>query len=434
MIRAAQLTVSRGVVGLCVSGLWALTGCQLVVGDIELPTLIQEVDARPDVQVMDATAYDAAEPEMPPPDMRIVDAAPDMPDLAVDLGLDWAVDMAPDAAMPDMGPGDLPTDLRSLRGTWHLYGSRGRQQNLTLFTVALNIDADGAGTLTEIGSEIPLSDIETLFDVHPDGTPRVSINMFPRAGRLAGMMDPVAGVATFVNDLSFGDTTPTFIVGARVNALNQLPPSLVYVDMQVEPAPGPGEGGIMNRDAMGLTYTQTGRLGFDGAGMNALPPDRTLDAVYSNRQRMVLTEGPMPAEGFALSPVAGGQGAVGVYGPQDDPARLVFAWSAIQSELFTPARYWCAGHSLDPDGNHRSLSAFAALRADGSIAWDDGSAAILEASEDLFGLVTEQNFFGHANGYLTMDPDQRALMLVDLDDPQFRWGLGVCVNLTPAMQ
>lgn len=447
MIRAARSTVHRGgagrwalslgALGLGALGLSALAGCQLVVGDIELPTLIQKIDAGDDAVVMDATVYDGSRDDMtmPDPDMRIVDAAYDVPDLAMpsDWALDLAVDMA-DMGQPDLGPADPPTDLSTLTGTWHLYGARGRQQNLTLFSVALNIDGDGAATLSEIGSELPLSDVETLFDVHPDGTPRVSINLFPRAGRLAGMMDPVAGVVTFVNDLNFGDTTPTFIVGTRVNALNQLPPNLVYVDMQVEPQPGAGEGGTMARDAMGLTYTQVGRLGFDDGGMGLMPPDRALNAVYSNRQRVVLTEGEMPSEGFALSPAAGGQGAAGVYGPQDDPARLVFAWSVVQSPLYTPARYWCAGHGLDDEGKHRSLSAFASLRANGEIVWDNGGAAVLEANDDLFDLAADQNFFGHPGGFLTMDPDQRVLMLIDFADGNFRWGMGVCVNLTATVQ
>ncbi|MGK0358810.1 MAG: hypothetical protein ACI9U2_001103 [Bradymonadia bacterium] len=431
---AGRWALSLGALSLGALGLSALAGCQLVVGDIELPTLIQEFDAGDDALVMDATVHDSARGDMPTPDsdMGIVDAAFDVPDLATahDLGPDLAVDMA----QSDLGPVDAPTDLRTLSGTWHLYGARGRRQNLTLFSVALNIDGDGVATLSEIGTEIPLSDIETLFDVHPDGTPRVSINLFPRAGRLAGMMDPVAGAVTFVNDLDFGDTTPTFIVGTRVNALNQLPPNLVYLDMQVEPQPGAGEGGTVARGEMGLTYTQAGRLGFDSGGMAANPPVRTLDAVYSDRQRVVLTEGEMPAEGFALSPAAGGQGAAGVYGPQDDPARLVFAWSVVQSPLYLPARFWCAGHGLDDEGNHRSLSAFASLRANGEIVWDNGGAAVLQANDDLFGLVGEENFFGHPDGFLTMDPDQRVLMLIDFAEPGFRWGMGVCVNLTAAVQ
>lgn len=419
--------------GLCALGAGGLLGCQLVVGDIELPTLIQEIDAGADA-TPDAATYDAAPPDMAPPrlDVGVVDMAPVEPDWAppTDLGVDQAW---PDMAPPDMGVVDPPTDLRTLRGTWHLYGARGRAQNLTLFSVALNIDNEGGATLSEIGSEIPLSDVETLFDVHPDGTARVSINLFPRAGRLAGMMDPVGGVATFVNDLGFGDTTPTFIVGTRVNALNQLPPELVYLDLQVEPRPGAGEGGRLERGEMGLTYTQVGRLDFDEASVTALA-ERTLDAVYSNRQRVVLTEGEMPVEGYALSPAAGGNGAAGVYGAQDDPARLVFAWSAVQSPLFLPARYWCAGHGLDADGRHRSLSAFASLGADGRITWDNGGAATLAVDGAVFVLDAPQNFFGNPNGMLTMDPDQRALLLIDYHAPAFRWGMGVCVNLTPAIQ
>ena len=420
MIRAARLLVGLSVVG--------LTGCQLVVGDIELPTLIQRTDASADAEAYDAAVYDAgAEMAMPPPDAGIIDAT--RPDLAWpdDLGVDLAVDLGVDAWLPAAGP----TDLTTLAGTWHLYGARGRQRNLTLFTAALNIDGSGAATLTEIGSMVPLSDVETLFDVHPDGTARVSINLFPRAGRLAGMMDPVAGAATFVNDVDFGDTTPTFIVAARVNALNQLPPELIYLDLQVEPLPGVGEGGRLERGEMGRTYTQVGRLGFDEMSVAALA-ERTLDAVYSNRQRVVLTEGEAPAEGFALSPAAGGYGAAGVFGPQDDPSRLVFAWSAIQAPLFLPARYWCAGHGLDADGRHRSLSAFASLGADGRILWDNGGAAILEDDGAVFALDAPQNFFGNRNGMLTMDPDQRVLMLIDYYAPEFRWGMGVCINLTPA--
>ena len=433
MIRVAAW---RGLIGvsLCASAM----GCQLVVGEIELPTLIQEVDRGPlDAQILDAEIADAR-PDMPPPDLDVgaVDAAWDAVappvDLGVDLAVDLAVDSGPDAWAPDVG--GTPTDLTSLAGTWHLYGARGRQQNLTLFTAALNIDGDGSATLTEIGSMVPLSDVETLFNVHPDGTAGLSINLLPRAGRLAGMMDPIAGVGTFVNDLDFGDTTPTFIVAARVNALTELPPDLVYVDMQVEPRPGVGEAGTLVRDPLSATYQQQGRVVFDSPGAIEFIPGRGFNAVYSNRQRVVLTEDPMAAEGFALSPVAGGYGAAGVYGPQADPARLVFAWTVIQSEIFLPARYWCAGHGLDADGRHRSLSAFAVLGPEG-ITWDNGGAATLETGDDLFNLFSltaEQNFFGHTNGYLTMDPEQRVLMLVDLDQPSFRWGLGVCINVTPA--
>lgn len=411
-----------------------LAGCQLVVGEIELPTLITQ-----DGDVADAWPADAAPPDAAVMDAQVVDMA--WGDAAIDLDVghpvDQAViDMAPPDMLIDALPPDMyvptPTDLTNLAGTWHLYGVRGRQQALSVFSAALRIDAEGAATLTEIGSDEALSEVPTLFDPHPDGTARVSINLFPRAGRLAGMMDPVGGVAVFINDVEFADTTPTVVIGTRINAINLLPERSLLVNLVGEPGPNAIQGGLLERSDMGATYRLIDRVRVEG-GMQSAPADIAMDAQFTRQSRLRLT-GEAAEDNYVLSPAAGGNGAVGLAGEDADAPNVVMAWHG-STGLFAPARFWCAGNALDGDGNHRTLSAYAVLEADGHLTFDTGAVGFLtHDGGDAFRIEGAPNFFGDDNVIATIDPDQRAMMLIDTGPAFLRWGLGVCVNIEPPIQ
>lgn len=410
-----------------------LAGCQLVIGDIELPTLITQDGYVDQALLDDMAAKDAGVEDAWAIDMHAVDMAIDLDkapphDLAlVDHG---APDQAVDALPPDMYV-STPTDLTRLAGTWHLYGMRGRQQALTVFSAALRVDAEGNAVLTEIGSEEPLSEVATLFDPHPDGTARVSINLFPRAGRLAGMMDPVGGTAVFINDVDFADTTPTLVLGARINAVNLLPERGILVDLVGEPGPGAVEGGLLERTGMGEGYRLGGRVRVE-EGVQSTPSDAEYSAQFTRQSRIVLIEGDAP-EGLLLSPAAGGGGAFGLGGDAMDPPRVIATWHA-STGLFAPARFWCAGNGLDGDGMHRTLSAFAHLRADGFVEFDTGAVATLSHEGDIFTLEGSPNFFGTDNVIATLDPDQRTMLMVETGPNFLRWGLGLCVNVDPPIQ
>lgn len=414
-----------------------LPGCQLVVGDIELPEVII-VDA----QLPDMGDPDAEIDAQPPIDMDArVDAPPDYgPDRAIDMAtdmppvlpLDMAPDWQPDMA-PDMGPPvQTPPDLTALAGVWHLYGARGTQRNLNTFTAALRIDEAGNATLTEVDSLDPLGGVETLFDPHPDGSARVSIHLFPRAGRLAGMMDPISGAAVFVNDAAQDEVTPTFVLGTRVSGVQELAVPLIYLNAQVEPMPGEGEGGTLVRP-MAPAYTQRDRLEFEADGSTSRDENKSYSAQFTNLQRLVLAPpqdgGEDDREGYVLTPMAGGAGATGVYGPQGDPQELVLLWPATFETVFSPARYWCAINGLSGEGEHRTHSGYMELAPDGHMTWDDGSSATAELNGDLLQLSSPRNLFGHPGGFASVDAEQRGVMLVDYDGTTFRWGMGLCLNL-----
>lgn len=420
-----------------------LAGCQLVIGDIELPTLVTADGG----QTGDAWVADAAPPDAWADDAAIVDMAPrvdaDAPDMTpVDQGVvDQGWDMAPPV---DMGPGDLgidagvdmyvpvPTALTDLAGTWHLYGIRGREQALSVFSAALRVSAEGEAVLTEIGAEEPLSEVPTLFDPHPDGTARISINLFPRAGRLAGMMDPEGGIAVFVNDGEFGDTTPTLVLGSRINAVNLLPPRSLMLSVVGEPGPGARNGGVLERAGMGEAYRFIDRVRSEGE-MQSMPGDVALDSAFNRDGRLRLTN----AEGgidVQLSPAAGAFGGVGVGGDPADPDQLVAIWQS-NAGVFTAGRFWCAGNALDGDGNHRTLSAFATLEEDGEMRFDSGARAMLNHDGgDAFLLQGRMNFFGDSDIFATIDPSQRAMLLVDSGPAGLDWGVGFCVTLAPAAE
>lgn len=411
-----------------------LPGCQLVVGDIELPTLITADAGWADVGSPDAELDAGSDPVDAAPDLA-VDMRSDMwPDMAPDLAVDMAPDMAPDMN-PDMGPAYQPPDLTALAGVWHLYGTRGTRANLIVFTAALRISEAGEATLTEIGSLEPLGGVGTLFDPHPDGSPRVSIHLFPRAGRLVGMMDPVSGAAVFANDASQNEMVPTFVIGSRVSGADALVPPLVYLELNVEPQADGGEGGTLRR--MDANYAQRERLRFGAAGMTSRPDDRGLTPRLTENERLVLS--PMwgegePQVGYALTPLAGGQGATGVAGTPDDPQRLALLWPGATTDTFEPADYWCALNALDENGEQRTHSAYLALDADGHMRWDDGTEATAALNGDLLRLTSARNLFGAPGGYASIDPAQRGVMLVNYNDDVFRWGMGLCLNLrVPAL-
>jgi hypothetical protein len=228
--------------------------------------------------------------------------------------------------------------------------------------------------------------------------------------------------------------TPTFVLGTRVSGAQELAVPLIYLNLTVEPAPGEGEGGTLIRPAA-PAYTQRDRLEFADDGTISRESNQSLEAQFTNRQRLVLTPPPDGGEndneGYALTPVVGGAGATGVYGPQDDPADLVLLWPATAGTAFEPARYWCAINGLNENGEHRTHSGYMELGADGQMAWDDGTAATAELNGDLLQLTSARNFFGHPGGFASVDAAQRGVMLVDYDGSTFRWGMGLCLNIIP---
>ncbi|MEZ4470776.1 MAG: hypothetical protein R3F60_08260 [bacterium] len=411
----------------------ALAGCQLIIGEIELPQV-----ERPEVGADAAPASDAAVADAVAPDATpTLDAAG-----MVDAGWDAArpVDAAPpvdaavpdaawlDASPPDAGPA---VDVATLAGEWHVYGLQGRERAVTLFTAALRVAEDGSAIVTAIGSEEPLTDGPTPFMAHPDGSPRLAVNLFPVAGLMVGALDPVTGLGVLVNDQDRMSTQPIFALLSRQGPDQPWPAGALYAHLVVRPAPGGGELGVLAGPGADSTWTQSRRVDVEASASLA---DATLfREVTGGRTAFSSMDG---RGNFIFSAADRGVGGPGVLFAGGDTYGLGLAVLAGGRPDRAGRSYFCGGPYFDV------ANAFAVSRSGARLSgaatpvltWMDGREATLGAQQGgVYPLDTQRGFFHRPGGSVAMGPGGRVLMLVDgdLQGGQGRWALGLCVTVDP---
>ncbi|MCB9545759.1 MAG: hypothetical protein H6706_07825 [Myxococcales bacterium] len=408
----------------------ALGGCQLVIGDIELPRVetpeggVADQGEAPD-WALDAAPVDAA----PPRDRGVVDAAWDA---ARPVDAAPPMDAAPpqDAAWPspDAGPA---VDVSALAGVWHVYGLQGRDRDVSMFVAALRVAADGSATVTTLESEEPLAEGATPFTPHPDGSPRVSLNLFPVAGLLVGALDPVTGLGVLVNDQDRMSTQPIFALASRQGPEQMWPGTALYAQLTVRPTPDAAELGLLQGPGPAQQFSQYYRV---QASPAMSLPDATLFREADTRTRFSSDDG---RGFFVYSSTDRGVGGPGELAANGDRYGIALALAAGGRPAAVDRAYFCGGPYFDV------ANAFAVSRSRATLALGgerptlelaDGRQVVLGVPvSDVYPLDTQRGFFHRAGGSLAIGPGGRALMLVDADLPAGRgqWAMGLCVTVDP---
>lgn len=402
--------------------LLALSGCQLIIGEIELPTLVGG-DAGADATALDAAVADAAGADGTPPDATVLaDGGP--PDAA------WDGQTPPDAAPLDAAPVDqgvTPWAPTSVAGTWHVYGMRGRRRQISFLVAALQVAEDGTALIVDLSTGAPLSDAATPLSAHPEAPAHVSTNFFPVAGLLTGTLDGRSGVGVLVNDAGLGNTEPAFFALVRAGADVGWPDTSIYAHLRVLPV-GTGELGVLQ---VGGDYTAIHRIRLGDAPVGQ--PDRPLDFGRDPTGRAVFTPRD-EQERFLLTPAQGEVGGAGEYEAQG--ARVGLALAFRGGGTLAPAqRFFCGGGYFDDTGAFATPGIEAlthATREGMVITLADGRDLLTaERVDGLVQVAASSNLFHRADGLGAVEPTGRVVFLLDGDPTAGtgQWAAGLCVAL-----
>lgn len=408
------------------------SGCQLLIGDIELPD--EEVDGGGEPG-WDAAAHDAGAPDhdASTPDAATPEdgGAPEAgADDGVDLGADWDLpDAAPDAALPDMMP--PPVEVAALEGRWHVYGLAALDERRALTFEAELVVADGGravGVYTFDGE--PLYE-DTVLVPHPDHPSRLRLNLFPVAGVLTGRVEGTNGLGLLVNDVDAPNPSASFAVMVKAEPPGQrqspLPYLAHYARLDSDPETGAGEQGVFRGDPEARTWVEQSRW---AVGSAEGAPDRALGPIGAGPRRWFFE-----LESGATWGLSASEGSVGVFGrvasPDGTLGGLYMGWSpsaAAQGQPYVPGLFYCGLLAHDDDGM-RVEGVEARISAVGTWRWRtgeearvvrEGGEATLQGDHPLFGPITFQDLF---------DPAERVHFLRPLfADGSPQWGAGLCVR------
>jgi hypothetical protein len=419
----------------------ALAGCELIVGDIQLPAKVIDggsdatgldaapadamAEAGPDGRVADAAPTDAVGADATS-DGAVADAAP--PDAA---DLDMTVDATPpdaappDAARPDAGsPQPPPIDVRALAGDWHLYGLvTDGTGGTSAFSAYLRL-ADGRASL--FGFDGALLNRNTPFAADPDAPDRVQTNLFPKVGLMTGRFDAASGFGVLVNDAQSGLAWPATVFAVRASNPPVTPvPNVVYGRAGVDPTDA--EIGFL---AWQSSLTESSRF---GVGVQNGLPDRTLDAVTDGlpRAHFQNVDG-APDEERDGTVLPSGAGLVALVETAGTPTGIVAGLASAAGEVrVRSGRFWCGGLYRDAAGAPVTLSLYGSLSDDSIFAWDDGRIGALNVQGSIYAMLGDRGPFDSPGGIAVVDRRSRIYVMMPVysvpGQLEVRWGLAACL-------
>lgn len=412
-------------------------GCQLLVGDIDLPPA-------EDAGLQDAEIVDSGWDAEIPTDAGLQDASP--ADAAVDLDAEivdggwdaeWPDAELPDAEWPDAAPDAEPPapEVAALAGQWHVYGVTEIGENQALIFEAVLVVAEGgwaAGVYSFDGEPLYT---ETQIMPQPGAPTRLRVNLFPVAGVLTGAVDHPNGVGVLVNDEAAPNFAPTFAVMVRAGAAGARQVALPYLARTVELSLPPQASLMAIQSTFAgepetQIWVETDREITPPAEGGLITEPRLLGRPTATLRRWRFDPELAPARLLTAS-----GGSVGVFGrltaESGALASLSLGWSpsaGAQGQPFVPGLFYCG--LVHHDDGLQVVGTPARLSDLGTWRWRTGEGAQVVREEGEASLQGDHPLFGPAHMDDLFDPAERVhLMRPQAEGGEPLWGAGLCVRV-----
>lgn len=312
---------------------------------------------------------------------------------------------------------DESIDAAAVAGAWYVYGLAGTRP----VEGRIEIAEDGRITVDENTTQAARNGEAWRFALKP------------LTGPLTGRIDAEAGIGLMVE--RGADEPETFVVLVREPAERATLRGGRTVQLGLSEAGTPLAefGGLM---VDGGVYVQSARLTLT----EQVHPARTVTVspLSGEAPRWVVNLGEEADGDWLLSPLAGGDGALGVHRSANGVARGPFVlWREPVTATLPERALACAGLTIE-DGAAVSRSRLARLSAE-RVTWSDGREGRSTVVDGVPVLEGDGSFFDDVGTMVLPDTGGRLFALLPLvpdpageDPPDRRWGVALCIGADPA--
>ncbi len=308
-------------------------------------------------------------------------------------------------------PDEVTVDAEAIAGAWYVYGLADGQA----ISDRLVITADGALTIGEN---------TTHAETESDGLWHLDLG--EGIGRISGRFDGQAGIGLMVEQQPSDPTALILLVREPTLRGTLFGGRTVQLGLTQAGSPLAEFARLERQDEV---YGQTERLTLSDERFDARQATVVAEGEDAPRWVVRFDEGD-----WLLSPLAGGDGAIGVYRSDNgSPRGPVVVWRDPPSPALPDRDLFCTGLIVE-DGEVTSRMRAARIRND-RIEWSDGRRGAPRTVDGAAVLTGDGSFYDDQSTMILPDTQGRLFVLLPLvpqpggAPPERSWGVALCLGL-----